>query len=150
MHINPDHFLETPLGRIFTPERNQTAWEKCFNVLKHEILFNPKIQKIYVLIGAQAAGKSSWAENKIKNEPNNIVFDAILVQKMERASIIKIANQHNIECIAVMFRTPLSVCLERNSKRTPDTKVDEQAIKNVFAALEAPSLDEGFRNIILV
>ena len=111
---------------------------------------HPKIQKIYVLIGAQAAGKSSWAENKIKNEPNNIVFDAILVQKMERASIIKIANQHNIECIAVMFRTHLSVCLERNSKRPPDTKVDEQALKNVFAALEAPSLDEGFRNIILV
>ena len=150
MHINPDHYLETVSGRVFTSERNQMAWAKCFHDLENEIINNSSVQIVYVLIGCQAAGKSTWADKKIKEEPYNIIFDAILVKKEERGPILEIARFHNIECVAVMFKTPLSICIERNNNRTLDTKVDEQALKNVFAAIEAPTLDEGFTSIIFV
>ncbi|RRS02893.1 hypothetical protein EIP75_18210 [Aquabacterium soli] len=39
---------------------------------------------------------------------------------------------------------------ERNRGRPPDEIVDEQAIRNVFAAMEPPGLDEGFAQVIEV
>lgn len=150
MHINPDHYLETDSGRVFTSERNQIAWAKCFHDFENEVINNASVQIVYVLIGCQAAGKSTWADKKIKEEPYNIVFDAILVKKIERAPILDIAAQKNLQCIAVLFKTDLAICLERNAQRTIDKMVDEQALKNVFAAIEAPSLDEGFTNIIVI
>lgn len=150
MHINPDHYLETVSGRVFTAKRNQIAWAKCFDDFEKEVINNSSVQIVYVLIGCQAAGKSTWADKKIKEEPYNIVFDAILVKKVERAPIIDIAAQKNLQCIAVLFKTDLAICLERNGQRTIDKMVDEQALKNVFAAIEAPSLDEGFTNIIVI
>ncbi|ENW97738.1 AAA family ATPase [Acinetobacter sp. NIPH 298] len=149
MHINPDHYLETDSGRVFTAERNQIAWAKCFDDFENEVINNSSVRMVYVLIGCQAAGKSTWADKKIKEEPYNIVFDAILVKKVERAPILDIAAQKNLQCIAVLFKTDLAICLERNAQRTIDKMVDEQALKNVFAAIEAPSLDEGFTNIIV-
>jgi predicted kinase len=29
VHLNPDHFLQTPEGRVTTAERNVWAWAKC-------------------------------------------------------------------------------------------------------------------------
>jgi hypothetical protein len=37
-----------------------------------------------------------------------------------------------------------------NRGRPPDEIVDEQAIRNVFAAMETPGLDEGFAQVIEV
>lgn len=150
MHINPDHYLETDSGRVFTSERNQIAWAKCFHDFENEVINNSSVQIVYVLIGCQASGKSTWADKKIKEEPYNIVFDAILVKKVERESILRIATQKNLQCIAVLFKTDLAICLERNAKRTIDKIVNQQALKNVFAAIEAPSLEEGFTNIIVL
>ncbi|WP_368570838.1 hypothetical protein [Acinetobacter haemolyticus] len=53
------------------------AWAKCFHDLENEIINNSSVQIVYVLIGCQAAGKSTWADKKIKEEPYNIIFDAI-------------------------------------------------------------------------
>lgn len=33
MHINPDHFLETPQGRHLSALRNKIAWDLSFQAL---------------------------------------------------------------------------------------------------------------------
>lgn len=147
MHINPDHYLETEKGRIISPERNQEAWGKCFEALKNALALT-YIENAYVLIGCQASGKSTWAKQHLLQYPNTLVFDAILVKKSERHPILEQINQTNVPCIAVCFQTSLELCLVRNALRPPDEKVNEQALKNVYHALEAPSLEEGFDRIL--
>ena len=148
MHIHLDDYLETAQGRIWTIKRNQYAWEQCFQDLYDEIRLNKHVHKIYILIGAQASGKTTWAELKNREEPNNIIFDAILVKRTERKRILDIAISHKIQCIAVFFNIPLSTCLSRNKMRSIDTCVNECALMNVYAAIEKPSINEGFLEII--
>ena len=150
MHINPDHFLETPEGRVITPERNAWAWEECNRVL-HETLRNASPpSSLYVMVGAQASGKSTWARRKQSDEPEAIIFDAILVKRSEREPILTAAARHRIPAVAVWLRTTLDECVERNSQRTPNEMVNERGLRNVFAALEPPEVDEGFSAIVEV
>ncbi|MGI9278307.1 MAG: hypothetical protein ACR2PX_01590 [Endozoicomonas sp.] len=30
-HINPDHYLQTEQGRLWTPERSQQAWKQAYS-----------------------------------------------------------------------------------------------------------------------
>ena len=50
--------------------------------------------------------------------------------------------------IAVFLDTPLNIAMDRNSKR--EKKVLETTIRNLDAFLEAPSEDEGFKEIIRI
>jgi predicted kinase len=52
--------------------------------------------------------------------------------------------------VAVWFDTALDVCIARNAARPVDERVPEQAIRNVHAALEPPTLEEGFAEILVV
>lgn len=53
--------------------------------------------------------------------------------------------------IAVVIRTPLEVCLERNEKRV-DTRayVPVSAIKNMYESFTMPTFEEGFDEIVIV
>ena len=150
MHINPDHFLETPEGRILTPERNARAWEQCYDALRDALDKASPTSRLYVMVGAQASGKSTWARRTMNEEPGAIIFDAILVKRSERAPILTAAARHNVPAVAVWLQTPLDVCLERNSRRSPNELVLERGLRNVFAALEPPDVNEGFAAIIKV
>jgi predicted kinase len=148
VHINPDHFLQTSAGRVTTPERNAEAWVKCFSAMNAALEEAALSTKVYVLIGAQGSGKTSWARRKATEDPNAIIFDAILVKQSERAPILARALERGLAAVAVWFRAPLEVCLARNAARPADEIVCEQGIKNVYAAVEPPSRAEGFRYII--
>ncbi|MCL6243439.1 MULTISPECIES: AAA family ATPase [Acinetobacter] len=150
MHINPDHYLSTAQGRVFTKERNIPAWQCCFDAFKHELKTNPKVKIIYILIGCQGAGKSTWAKNQISREPENIIFDAILVKQSERLPIIEQAKQLGKKCVAVWFQIPLEVCIKRNAQRSSDEIVDLTALTNVYYALEPPTYQEGFDLIEII
>jgi len=150
MHINPDHFLETDTGRITTHERNKVAWEKCFHALDLALLDANSETKVYVMVGPQGAGKSTWVRNHVETRPDTIVFDAILVKRSERKPIIDAAKALGVQVVAVWLQTPLDVCISRNSKRPTDELVSERAIRNVHAAIEAPRLEEGFTEILIV
>ena len=52
--------------------------------------------------------------------------------------------------MTVWFRTPLAVCLARNSARPADEIAAEQGIRNVYAAVEPPSPSEGFAEVVEV
>jgi AAA domain len=147
-HINPDHFLQTPEGRLTTPERNSKAWELCHAALR-EALSRAAVtsSRLYLLIGAQGAGKTTWARARKALEPDCIVFDAILVKRSERAPILAQASRHGVAAIAVWFQTTLEHCVARNAARPLDELASEHGLRNVFAALEPPAHDEGFADI---
>lgn len=150
IHINPDHFLETDTGRIVTHDRNNHAWQQSYRTYQQALLNADPDTEVYVLIGAQGAGKSMWAREFAHNKQKTIIFDAILVKFIERTPIIRAAEARGLNVIAVWFKTPLEQCLARNAKRPSDELVSEQAIRNVFAAIEPPSTSEGFSQIIEV
>jgi predicted kinase len=150
MHINPDHFLETAEGRVTTPERNQWAWRECHAALANSLASAGTGAVLYVLVGAQGSGKSTWARERIARESGCVIFDAILVKRSERAPLLAQAALHRVPAVAVWFRVPLQVCVDRNAARPADEVADEQGLRNVFAALEPPTVEEGFAQILLV
>lgn len=148
MHINPDHYLQTETGRVITPDRNNDAWRQSYRAL-HQALTNaaPDTQ-VYVLVGAQGSGKSTWAREFVRQNPRAIIFDAILVKVRERTPILAAAEALGVKTVAVWFRASLEACLTRNAGREADEVVPDQAVKNVFAAIEPPSTFEGFEKVI--
>ncbi len=148
MHINPDHFLETPEGRVTTSERNTWAWQQCFAALPAALKAAQPDTRLYVLVGPQGSGKSTWATQLREREPAAVVFDAILVKRSERATILTVAKECGVATVAVWFRTPLSVCIARNANRPADHVANEQGLRNVFAALEPPTQAEGFAYVL--
>lgn len=150
MHINPDHFLQTEHGRVITPERNQQAWHRSYEALENALSSCTSSTKVYVLIGAQGSGKSTWAKAQASVLPEAIFFDAILVQRSERAPILSRTKAYDVPAVAVWFRTPLEVCIARNAERAPDEVVPERGIRNVYAAMEPPIGNEGFEQVLEV
>ncbi|WP_409299252.1 hypothetical protein [Pseudomonas sp. KCJK8993] len=103
MHINPDHFLQTENGRIINAELNRLAWQRAHLALSEALLATPKPSRLYLLIGAQGAGKSTWAKSMLLIEPSAVIFDAILVQRCERESLIQIAKKHELDVVAIFL-----------------------------------------------
>ncbi|MFD2838783.1 AAA family ATPase [Azotobacter vinelandii] len=80
----------------------------------------------------------------------SLFFDALLVKYRERIPILAAAESKRLKTIAVWFRTPLEVCLARNAARAADELVPEQAVRNVYVAIEPPTRAEGFERVIQV
>src|SRR5262245_11123444 len=144
MHINLDDFLDTGSGRIWTAARNAEAWTRSFAALAGALEQATDKTTVYVLIGPQASGKTTWARAKAAEDPNAVLFDAILVKKSERLPILTSARAANVPVVAVWLKTPLDVCVARNAARSISELCNEDGLRNVFAALEPPSLEEGF------
>ena len=110
MHINLDDFLDTGNGRMWTRERNTAAWKESFAVLAEALERATDRMTVYVLIGA-ASGKTTWARVKAAEDPNAILFDAILVKKSERLPILTSARAAGVPVIAVWLEdVPRRLC----------------------------------------
>ena len=83
-------------------------------------------------------------------EPAAIIFDAILVKRVEREPILHAAMQRGVPVVAVWFKTSLDLCLAQNAARPADEIANERGLRNVFAAIEPPSKEEGFARVIEV
>lgn len=149
-HINPDHFLQTETGRVITPELNVEAWKRSYQAFDAALLHATEATTLYVLVGPQGAGKSTWARNLVESDDQAVVFDAILVKVSERERLLRAANAYPVSRVAVWFRTPLETCLAQNAARPKDEVVPERGVRNVYAAVEPPTMAEGFHSIIEV
>ncbi|MCD5995738.1 hypothetical protein KDX38_19595 [Pseudomonas sp. CDFA 602] len=146
--INPDDYLETPDGRVFTPERNQRAWQHAYAELDTALSKAEPGTRLYLVIGVQGAGKSTWIRNNIERLGNRaIIFDAALPKAQHREKIMALAMQHSVPVTGVLIQASLEIALFRNNCRSADKVVPEDAVRNVFNMLEPPHTDEGFANI---
>jgi predicted kinase len=83
----------------------------------------------------------------IAKMPWNYV-DATNLSPHERRQWIKMAKSFGYEVQAVFFDVPLSVCLERNSKR--DRQVTDEVMHKMAERLKPPAFKEGFDKITVV
>jgi predicted kinase len=149
--INPDDYLETQAGRLFTPERNRQAWTRAYADLETALAHARSGARLYVVMGVQGAGKSSWiARNARLLGAQAIVFDAALPARQHRARLLELAKRHAVAATGVFVRATLEEALAGNARRTPDKAVPEAALRSLFAMLEAPTEEEGFASILLV
>jgi len=72
MHVNLDHFLETTQGRVVTEERNAAAWRMSYEALDRALGSAGPLTRVYVLVGAQGAGRSTWVRSQIPLQPRAV------------------------------------------------------------------------------
>ena len=149
--INPDALLETPSGRVWTPERSKDAWARCFQLLEDR-LQRPAptsgMHRLLIVCGLQGAGKSHWIRLNARRYAPCIAFDAALPGIRHRQPILELARRYGAEVIAVWIDTPIDVALARNALRAADKRVPEASIRSVAALFEPPSVEEGFCKVL--
>jgi predicted kinase len=152
--INPDDFLQTNSGRLWTPERNKAAWELAFASLERALAETlpahetPRSLDLYVVCGIQGAGKSTWIrENALRLAPC-IFFDAALPRAIHRLPLITIARRFGATVYAVWINTPIERALDRNRQRSADERVPESSILAVAGQFEPPTISEGFAAVL--
>jgi len=78
----------------------------------------------------------------------NIIWDNTTLSVKYRKPLVSLAKENGYNVVAVFFEVPLEVAKQRNSARTRVVPVD--ALDRMFASIAAPSLEEGFTDIIKV
>ncbi|SDM93678.1 Predicted kinase [Methylobacterium phyllostachyos] len=146
--IDPDAFLETGAGRVWTPERNAEAWRCALETLRRWLEAG-SVARLVIVCGLQGAGKSSWIARQT-SESGTVYVDAALPGARHRAPIIALARSHKVAVEAVWIRTPLLVALERNRQRAEDRRVPEASIRSVDRLFAPPTPDEGFARVRVV
>jgi hypothetical protein len=154
--INPDDFLVTPSGRLWTPERNKVAWEQAYASLTRVLSLVPadvlsrRTRDLYLVCGLQGAGKSTWIRDNASRLAPCVFFDAALPRAIHRLPVITIAHSAGAAVHAVWINASLEAALHRNSQRRDDERVPETSIRSVAAQFEAPTVSEGFVDVLYV
>ena len=79
---------------------------------------------------------------------HKLLVDNTSVTRSSRQAYVSLAQRMRCSIGVVFLNTPVKLCLERNAQR--DDPVPGLAITNLAAALELPSENEGFREIVIV
>jgi predicted kinase len=74
--------------------------------------------------------------------------DATNFRREFRLAFLEIARQRGCEIEALFFDVPLEVCLARNAARA--RRVPEDVLRAMAERLEPPSIEEGFRRIVVI
>ena len=89
---------------------------------------------------AVLAGARDWGMD--------VVFDATNVSRAWRARSLEAAAGQDVVPVAILFRCPLEVALERNRRRR--FPVPDEVIRRFHASLEEPTREEGFAEVLVV
>lgn len=147
-YFNPDSYLETESGRVFTPERSAAAFEQAYANLQEALRHAPSDARLFVVLGVQGAGKTTWIQrNAADLGEAAFFFDAALPRAIHRARAVSIAAASGVPATAVWIRTPLEAALARNRSRRADHQVPEFAVRSVHSIMEPPTLSEGFEEV---
>ena len=137
---------------IGLPGSGKTTWYKRRGVtplssdLLRNILFDDIAEQRYQGLVFSTL-RSLLRARLIAKMPWNYV-DATNLSPHERRQWIKMAKSFGYEVQAVFFDVPLSVCLERNSKR--DRQVTDEVMHKLAERLRPPAFKEGFDKITVV
>lgn len=149
--FNPDDYLRTPAGRIFTEESNAKAWEQLYADLEQCFRDAGPQAHFFLVMGVQGAGKSTWIRHHGAARGVAAVFlDAALPARRHRVRAMALVQRFGVRATAVWINVPLEQALRQNAQRPSDEVVREAAVRGTFSVIEPPSLDEGFKDIIVV
>ncbi|MEO0271509.1 MAG: ATP-binding protein [candidate division WOR-3 bacterium] len=80
---------------------------------------------------------------------NNVILDKMLMSSESRKKIIETLRPYAKKIIVVLFNVPLLKCLERNSKRSNDTRVSDRSYISHIKRFEYPDkIKEKFDELI--
>lgn len=149
--IDPDQFLDlsgaVPVGR----EDVRAAWEQAYALVEQRLSELGPSCTFYVVFGLQGAGKTTWVARQSKELPANAVYlSGPLPSRKHRERALSIAKQAGCRAVAVWINEPFEVALDRNSRRSGLARIREEAMRHVHENLEAPSLEEGFHEVLEV
>ena len=148
--FNPDDYLQTAEGRIYTEERNASAWEQMYADLEALLSTAGPQTRLFVVMGVQGGGKTTWIRSNCEAlGPSAVFMDAAVPARRHRARAVALARRCGARAVAVWINTPLAEALTQNAQRPDDEVVPEFAVRSVFGLLEAPSPDEGFDEVIV-
>ncbi len=134
MVISPDSYLMTPEGKyLWSLERVKNAWEESRKEYE-KALASGSYKKVVLLMGAPGSGKSTWLDSH--KEGGVLYFDATFKNWRSREPYIALARQKRIPVEVVWLDTSLEVCVQRNSLRTPDRKVEEGILKGMWETIQ--------------
>jgi predicted kinase len=137
---------------IGLPGSGKTTWYKRRGVtplssdLLRTLLFDDITEQRYQGLVFSTL-RSLLRARLIAKMPWNYV-DATNLSPHERKQWIKMAKSFGYEVQAVFFDVPLTVCMERNSKR--ERAVTDEVMQKMAERLKAPSFKEGFEKITVV
>lgn len=149
--FNPDDYLWTPEGRVYTEERNAAAWERMYVDLDAMLRIAKPETCLFVVMGLQGGGKTTWIQKNYETlDPSAVFVDAALPARRHRERVLALAKRAAVRTVAVWVNTPLDRALAQNAQRPDDEVVPEFAVRSVFDLLEAPCPEEGFDEVMVV
>ena len=153
--VSPDNHLYKN-GRYSFHDKNirDAAWRTSRHEFE-ELLKRPLPTRVYILVGAPCSGKTHWSKaSNYYEDRHPVVVDATNLTKSDRSSwfssIYKYKHQNDIKVCAVFFDTPYTVLMERNNKRPPDKRLDDETLEDKFNKLEIVDVFEDFDEIMVV
>lgn len=148
--LRPDDLLPQGEGR-WTRETVAEAFATCARALRDEVLPDPAIARVLVLIGIPGAGKTTWAAAQ-PDDPAAVLYDVVNADPARRAALARKIRAAGKAAIAVHVVTPVAVALERNAARPSWRRVPEQFVRRVASQLLArpPSPAEGWSAVVVV
>lgn len=134
----------------------EVAWTNAMDQLKKELV-RPLPTALYITIGIQGAGKSTWAED-MSPDKRAVIFDAMNLNRADRHKVIHISKgstNKDLWLCAVCFPIDVTTAKARNAERKADRRVPAEAIDQAAEKLEFPTVDgplgtEGFDEILIV
>jgi predicted kinase len=78
----------------------------------------------------------------------DVVFDATNVSRAWRARSLEAAAGQAVVPVAILFRCPLEVALQRNRRRR--FPVPDEVIRRFHEGFEEPTREEGFAEVLVV
>lgn len=148
--LRPDDLLPQGEGR-WTRETVGEAFAACARALRDEVLPDPAIRAVWVLIGVPGAGKTTWVGSQ-PDDPAVAVYDVVNADRGRRAKLAQRIRAAGKDAVAVHVRTPLSLCLLRQEQRPVWRRVPEAFIRRTALdlRLNPPELAEGWSRIVVV
>ena len=145
MILDPDEHPE----RYSDPSK---AFADVRRRLRDEVLTDPDVRRVHVMVGPPGSGKSTHAKRYEGAYTAAVTIDGCHALAPERRRLARQIRDAGKLPIAVYMRTPLDECLRRNNRRDPPKRVSPSVVRRMARELEIrpPRKVEGWHEVIEV
>jgi len=148
--ISPDDYLIREDGHYeWSREQVSRAWARAIREVSYLLMQH---DKIVLLVGLPAAGKTTWLWAPGNQESGVLYVDATFVRRVWRRPFLKAAKKAGKPIEAIIFDTPWETILDRNSQRSSLRAPEPEKLRKWREALQdtPPSEEEGFSRVTVI